>query len=67
LRKLIFPVLLAIVSAVFLLFRLPDVKVLKVLRVPELMTALGFGGTLGVCGALFQGTLKNPLAENLTP
>ena len=65
-RKLIFPVLLAIVSAVFLLFRLPDVKVLKVLRVPELMMALGFGGTLGVCGVLFQGTLKNPLAEPYT-
>ena len=33
------------------------------LRLPRAMLALLVGGTLGVCGAVFQALLRNPLAE----
>lgn len=65
-RKLIFPILLILTSFVFLWFRLPDAKVLKILRIPELLVTVSFGGVLGVCGVIFQGALRNPLAEPYT-
>ena len=65
-RKIVPILLLLISSLLLLLYKVPDLKVLKLLRIPELLLTIGFGGILGASGALFQGVLKNPLAEPYT-
>ncbi len=65
-RKIVPVFLLLISSLLLLLYKVPDLKVLKLLRIPELLLTVGFGGILGASGALFQGVLKNPLAEPYT-
>jgi iron complex transport system permease protein len=37
--------------------------VLREIRLPRTILALTVGGTLGLCGAVLQGLLRNPLAE----
>ncbi len=53
-------------SLLFLFYGLPDERILKFIRIPELLLTFGLGGTLAYAGAVFQGTLKNPLAEPYT-
>ncbi len=44
----------------------PPKEIVVSLRFPELLLSFGFGGSLAAAGAVFQGTLKNPLAEPYT-
>ena len=37
--------------------------ILREIRLPRTLLALGVGATLGLCGAAMQGLLRNPLAE----
>ncbi len=40
-----------------------DVNVFRIARLPRVLLAAGVGGLLGLGGALFQGVLRNPLAD----
>ena len=53
-------------SLLFLTWRAPSSEILVSFRFPELLSALSFGSTLAVSGAVFQNTLRNPLAEPYT-
>ncbi|RKQ61849.1 iron complex transport system permease protein [Thermovibrio guaymasensis] len=53
-------------SLLFLTWRVPSSEILVSFRFPELLSALSFGSTLAVSGAVFQNTLRNPLAEPYT-
>jgi len=51
-----------------LLKGVPDMAVALVfdVRLPRIMTALAVGGGLSLSGAIFQGVLRNPLADSYT-
>jgi len=59
-------VLTILPPVLFLFWGVPSEKVILFLRLPELLLSFGFGGSLAVAGGVFQGTLKNPLAEPYT-
>lgn len=40
-----------------------DINVFRIARLPRVLTAAGVGALLGLGGALFQGVLRNPLAD----
>ena len=40
-----------------------DVYIIQEIRAPRVLAAILVGATLGICGALSQGVLRNPLAE----
>jgi iron complex transport system permease protein len=40
-----------------------DVNIFRIARLPRVLTAAGVGALLGLGGALFQGVLRNPLAD----
>ncbi len=67
LLKLLIPLFTLIIGAILLLFwELPNLngrEVLLYIRLPELLLAFSLGGLLGIGGAVFQGVLRNPLAE----
>ncbi|QTX32977.1 iron ABC transporter permease [Aminithiophilus ramosus] len=44
----------------------PEGLVVRTLRLPRLLAAVGAGGTLSVSGVVLQGLLSNPLAEPYT-
>jgi iron complex transport system permease protein len=44
----------------------PEAIVVRLVRLPRLLAALGTGGILSVAGAVLQGLLVNPLAEPYT-
>ncbi len=44
----------------------PPREILVKLRLPELLLSFGFGGSLAAAGGVFQGVLRNPLAEPYT-
>ncbi|MGI6075694.1 MAG: FecCD family ABC transporter permease [Pyramidobacter sp.] len=46
--------------------RLPEALVVRSVRLPRLLAALGSGGLLAASGAVLQGLLANPLAEPYT-
>jgi len=48
---------------IFLFWKGTDWEVIKLVRLPELLLAYGFGAVLGVVGVVYQGVLKNPLAS----
>ncbi|TCK04553.1 FecCD family ABC transporter permease [Phorcysia thermohydrogeniphila] len=52
-------------SALLLFWNLPEGgrEILLDIRLPELLLALSFGGLLGVGGCIYQGVLRNPLAD----
>ena len=52
-------------SALLLFWNLPESgrEILLDIRLPELLLALSFGGLLGVGGCIYQGVLRNPLAD----
>ena len=55
-----------LLSSLLLLFwNLPQngKEILVDIRLPELLVALSFGGLLGVGGCIYQGVLRNPLAD----
>ncbi|ADU96166.1 transport system permease protein [Thermovibrio ammonificans HB-1] len=53
-------------AGLFLFYRLPSEAVLVSLRLPQLFVAFSYGGVLAVSGAVFQGALRNPLADGYT-
>jgi len=53
-------------SLLFLTWRAPSSEILVSFRFPEFLSAFSFGSTLAVSGAVFQNTLRNPLAEPYT-
>ena len=46
--------------------RLPEAMVVRSVRLPRLLSAMGTGGLLAASGAVLQGLLANPLAEPYT-
>ncbi len=65
-QKLAFFVFVLIPSAFLLFWGLPPKDIVLKLRLPELLLSFGFGGSLSVAGSVFQGALRNPLAEPYT-
>jgi len=53
-------------SLLFLLWGAPSKELLLLVRLPELLSALSFGSTLALAGAVYQNALRNPLAEPYT-
>ena len=53
-------------SLLLLFWGFPSKTVVLELRLPELLLSFGFGGSLAAAGGVFQGALKNPLAEPYT-
>ena len=45
---------------------LPEALIVRTVRLPRLLAAVGTGGLLAVSGAVLQGLLSNPLAEPYT-
>ena len=58
--------LLVVPPLLLLFWDSPPKEVLVRLRLPELLLSFGFGGSLAAAGGVFQGVLKNPLAEPYT-
>ena len=65
-QRLAFLVSVLIPSAFLLFWGLPPKDVILKLRLPELLLSFGFGGSLSAAGGVFQGALRNPLAEPYT-
>ncbi len=65
--KVLIPLSTLIIGTALLLFwKLPNSngsEILLYIRLPELLLAFSLGGLLGAGGAVFQGVLRNPLAE----
>lgn len=65
-RKVTLFMLTVLPPVLFLFWGFPSKKLVLFLRLPELFLSFGFGGSLAVAGGVFQGALKNPLAEPYT-
>ncbi|WP_457567255.1 FecCD family ABC transporter permease [Desulfurobacterium sp.] len=50
-------------SALFLFSGLPEAEIVKIIRIPQLLTALAAGSILSMSGVIFQNVLSNPLAD----
>ncbi len=64
-KKIAVAAIFAVVCAAALLLGhiRPDYNVIMFLRLPRMLAALICGAALGLSGTLFQGVLKNPLAD----
>ncbi len=65
-RKVAVVLAVFIPSLLLLFWGFPPTNIVLELRLPELLLSFGFGGSLSAAGGVFQGTLKNPLAEPYT-
>ncbi|OMH39860.1 FecCD family ABC transporter permease [Desulfurobacterium indicum] len=55
--------LLFLSSISFLLLGFPDRNIIKIIRIPQLLTAFAAGSILSMSGVVFQNVLSNPLAD----
>ncbi|WP_456438331.1 FecCD family ABC transporter permease [Desulfurobacterium sp.] len=50
-------------SILFVVTGFPNIKIVKIIRFPQLLTAFAAGSILSMAGVIFQNVLSNPLAD----
>ncbi|WP_457677630.1 FecCD family ABC transporter permease [Thermovibrio sp.] len=65
-RLVLFFLFLFLSSLLFLFYGFPPLKVISLVRLPELLISFSFGSVLALSGGVFQNALRNPLAEPYT-